>query len=203
VARHEHGAALRRLLAHEPAHPGDPGRIEPVGGLVQDQHPGIAEQRRRDRQPLAHAHRVALHAAAALVGEADGREHLVDPPGGVPAGGGQHAQVIARRAAGVERRVLEHRAHLRARPVELLVAAAAEGGGAGRRVDQAEQGPQSGALARAVGAQEAGHAPSLHVEAQVPDGLHRAEALREPADLDGRHAGIIAEASGVHRLTGA
>ena len=50
------------LVAQQPAHPADPGRVEPVGGLVEDQHLRVAEQRGGDRQPLAHAHRVALHA---------------------------------------------------------------------------------------------------------------------------------------------
>ena len=40
-----------------------PGRIEAVGRLVEDQHLGIAEQRRGDREPLAHPDRVALRRA--------------------------------------------------------------------------------------------------------------------------------------------
>ena len=40
-----------------------PGRVEAVGRLVEDQHLRVAEQRGGDRQALAHAHRVALHAA--------------------------------------------------------------------------------------------------------------------------------------------
>ena len=40
-----------------------PGGSSPFVGLVEDQHLGVAEQRGGDRQPLAHAHRVALRRA--------------------------------------------------------------------------------------------------------------------------------------------
>ena len=46
----------------------DAGRVEAVGRLVEDQHLRVAEQRRGDRQALAHAHRVALHAPVGGVG---------------------------------------------------------------------------------------------------------------------------------------
>ena len=54
-----------------------PGRIEAVGGLVEDQHLRVSEQRGRDGQPLAHAHRVPLHAP---VGRAAGEVHLLRAP---------------------------------------------------------------------------------------------------------------------------
>ena len=150
VARDEHGAAVGGLLAQQPAHPADAGRVEAVGGLVEDQHLGVAEQRGGDREPLAHAHRVALDAAVGGLGQPDGVEHLLDALDRVLAGHGQDAQVVARGAAGVEGGVLEHRADVGARAVEVLVAPAAEGRGPGRRPDQAEQRAQRGRLARAV-----------------------------------------------------
>ena len=68
VAGDEHGAAARRLLAHHAAHPGDAGRVEAVRRLVEQQHLGVAEQRRGDAQALLHAHRVALDAAVGGLG---------------------------------------------------------------------------------------------------------------------------------------
>ena len=122
-----------RLLAQQPAHPADAGRVEAVRRLVEDQHLRVAEQRGGDRQPLAHAHRVALHAAVGGVGR--GRRRRAPRrrgPAGCSPVGGQHAQVVARGAAGVERGVLEHGADLRARAVELLVAPTVERRGARR-----------------------------------------------------------------------
>ena len=77
VARHQHGAPAAGLVAQQVAHPADAGRVEPVAGLVEDQHLGVAQQRRRDGEPLAHAHRVALHPAVARLGQPDLLEHLV------------------------------------------------------------------------------------------------------------------------------
>jgi len=202
VARHQHRPAPLRLLAQQQTHPADAGRVEPVGRLVEDEHLRIAEQRGGDRQPLAHSHGVALDPAVGGVGEPDAGQHLRDPLDRMPAGGGHHAEVVARRAAGVEGRVLEHRAHLAAGPLELLIAVTAEGRGARGRVDQPEQRPQRGALAGAVGAQEAGHAPGLDIEAEPLDRLHGAEALVEVADLGGGHRGGCSQAGRPPALLG-
>jgi hypothetical protein len=83
--------------------------------------------------------------------------------------------------------VLEDRPDLRAGPLELLVPAAGERRGAGRRAHEAEQRAQRRALAGAVGAEEAGHAPGLDVEGQVVDGVDAAKALGEATNLDGGH----------------
>ena len=45
-------------------------RVEPVGGLVEDEQAGPAQEGGGQAQPLAHAHRVGLDRAAADVGEA-------------------------------------------------------------------------------------------------------------------------------------
>ncbi len=187
VAGDEHRAPARGLLAHHAAHPGDARRVEAVGRLVEDQHLGVAEQRRRDRQPLAHAHRVALHTAVGGRLQSDRLEHLVDALRRMAPGRREHAQVIARRAAGVKRGVLEHGADGRARMLEILVALAVEARRPGRRVDQPEQRPQRRALAGAVGSEKPGDATGLDIEAEVLDRLDVAEALGEVADLDWWH----------------
>jgi hypothetical protein len=81
VAGDQHGATAPRLGAQQFAHPADPRRVEPVGGLVEDEDVGVAEQRRRDREALTHAHRVALHATVGCRREADLGEHLDAPIG--------------------------------------------------------------------------------------------------------------------------
>ena len=47
------------LSAQERAHPADPARVEAVDRLVQDQHLRVAEQRRGQPEPAAHAQREA------------------------------------------------------------------------------------------------------------------------------------------------
>ena len=57
--------------------------------------PWVAEQRGGYREPLAHAHRVVLHAPAGRPAGVDEAEYLVDPRVGVTAGRGEHTQVVA------------------------------------------------------------------------------------------------------------
>ena len=133
VARHEHRPPARGLRAQQVAHPADAGRVEAVGRLVEDQHLGVAEQRRGDRQALAHAHRVALHAPVG--GGRSGRPGRAPrrraPPGCRPAAASTR-RWLRPRAAGMEARVLEHGADLGARVRQLLVAPAVERGRARR-----------------------------------------------------------------------
>ena len=63
VARHEHRPAARRERAQEVAQPAHALRVEPVGRLVEDEQLRLAEQRRREAEPLPHAERVALDPA--------------------------------------------------------------------------------------------------------------------------------------------
>ncbi len=204
VAGHQHGAAARRLGAEEVAHPADAGRIEPVGGLVQDEHLRVAQQRCGDGEALAHSHRVALHAAVRRRRQPDAVQHLVHARVRVAAGGGQHAQVVAAAAPRVEARVLQHHADLAARVRKVLVAPPVEGPAPRVRVDQPEQHAQGGALARPVGAQEARDAARLDLEREVGDRVHLAEALAEPVDLHrschGRHPRRAPD--GAHRAQG-
>ena len=66
------------------------------------------------------------------------------------------------------------------------VATTVDGRGAAGLVDQPQEHPERGGLARAVGAEEAGDAAGLDVEVQVVDGDEAAEALGQPPDLDAR-----------------
>src|SRR4029453_19553762 len=52
---------------------------------------------------------------------------------------------------------------------------------------QAEEQPQGGRLAGAVGAEEAHDRPGVDLEVELVDGEHVAEALGEALDADGRH----------------
>ena len=85
VGGEQHGAAAVGEVAEQSAHPPDAGRVEPVGRLVEDQHLRVADQRRREAEPLPHAQGVVAHAPRRLRrGQADEVEHLVDPAAAGP-----------------------------------------------------------------------------------------------------------------------
>ena len=82
--------------------------------------------------------------------EADEVEDGVDPPFVDAGGHGGDPQAVPRGAPGVEARRLEQRADLAEGVRQVDVAAPADGCGAARRRDQAEQASQGGGLAGAV-----------------------------------------------------
>ena len=87
VAADEDGLAERAELAEQLAQL-DPGaRVEAGGGLVEQQHLGVVDERVGEAQALLHAARQALDVGVALVGEVDQLEQVADhpPPRGRPA----------------------------------------------------------------------------------------------------------------------
>src|SRR5665809_167690 len=56
VAREQHGTAAVGEVTEQDAHPGDAVGIETVGGLVEDQRPGLADQRLADAEPVSYTH---------------------------------------------------------------------------------------------------------------------------------------------------
>ena len=77
VAGDQHRAALGGERLEQVAHPADALRVEPVGRLVEDQHPRVADQRGGDPEPLLHAQRVTLELALGRRLEPDQLQHLV------------------------------------------------------------------------------------------------------------------------------
>ena len=65
VARDQDRPPLARERAEEVAKPADALRVEAVRRLVEDEHLGVAEKRRREAESLPHPERVALHAPPA------------------------------------------------------------------------------------------------------------------------------------------
>ena len=100
VARDEHGPLPGREPAQEIAQPADTLGVEPVCRLVEDQQLGIAEQRSREAEPLAHPERVALHASARRTLEIDEPQHLVDARVGQRRRSAERPQMVATRTAG-------------------------------------------------------------------------------------------------------
>ena len=104
VRGQQHGPGAVGEVAQQLAHPEDALGVEAVGGLVEDQHARVAEQRVGDAEPLAHAERVV---ADALLGgrvrrQPDALEHLGDARArSTPRTSAATAQHLAAGAAGV------------------------------------------------------------------------------------------------------
>ena len=110
VAGDQDRPALGGQVAQEAAQPPDALGVEAVGRLVEDEHLRVAQHRGSEAEALAHAHRVAAGPLARGGGEADQLEHLVDPGVADARGVGEHPQVVAAGAAGVEVGGLQRRA---------------------------------------------------------------------------------------------
>ena len=174
VAGDEHRAALGGHAAQEVAQPADALRIEAVGGLVEDQHLRVAEQRGGEPEPLAHAERVLA---------------------GAPARGARRARRACRTSSTRERGrpAIAASARRWSRPlrpgcapatsrfaptvragcVELHVRRAHHRRVARRRPREREDHPQRRRLAGAVGPEEPGHGGLADRERQVVDRDHR------------------------------
>jgi hypothetical protein len=185
VAGDQHRLALPgRQVAEELPEPVDAGRVQAVGRLVQDQHPRVAEQRRRQGEALAHAHREAAHAPVGRLRDARQLQHLVGAGIRQPSGSAEDPQVVPCGPARMEAGRLQRGADRAERVGQVGIALAADGGGPPGRGDQGEQAAQGGGLAGAVGPQEAGDRARLDLEAQVVDRADLAEVLGQIRDDD-------------------
>ena len=91
-------------------------RVESVGRLVEQQQVARREQRRRDREPLAHAQRVGAVALARGREQPDPLECGIDPRArrrrvGVPISRVEPGEVRSAGEVGMERRALHQRSH--------------------------------------------------------------------------------------------
>ena len=120
VARDEDRPPFGGERAKEIAQPAHAGGIEPVRGLVEHEHLGVAEQRGRETEALAHAERVALHAPASPpVNSTRASTSSTREPGSPAAG--EHPEVVAAGSPRVEPRSPRAPRRPDARPVELAV----------------------------------------------------------------------------------
>ena len=176
VGGQQDGAAAVGVAAEQVAHPADAGRVQAVGGLVEDQHLGVADQGGGDAEPLAHPQRVVADPSGRLGGgEADDLQHLLHAVAGkahVLLGDGED---LAAGATGVLGGGVEEHADLESRVGQVDVVASGDGDGAGRGSGETDHDPHRGRLPGPVGSQESGHATRLGGEADVVD---RGEAAR-------------------------
>ena len=170
------------------AYPQDALGIQTVHRFVQQQRARIAEQGRRDSQPLAHAERKAAGPLACDLFEPDQAQHLIDPPARNLVGGGHGQKMVASRSPGVHGTGLQQRPDLTQRCREIGVSPAVDQGASGARPVQPEQQPHGGRLACTVRSEEPGDHARPDVEAQVVDRGLRSIPLGQAADLDHENA---------------
>jgi hypothetical protein len=173
-----------RPSAAKATRPAHPLRVQAVGRLVEHEDLRVAEQRGAERETLAHAHRVALHAAVAGGRQLDHVEHLVHAGVGDAGRRGDRAQVAAAGAAGMHVVGVERRADRLDGIGQLRKRLAHDERGPARRADEAEQRAQRRRLARAVGSEKAGHPTGLDREREVVDRQRLPVALRQSLDRD-------------------
>jgi len=148
VAGEEHrGAAVRQRAEHR-AELADAGGVHAVGRLVQQQQRGVAQQRGREPEALAHALRVRLDLAAGDRGQRDLVQGDLD---GVPArqrrpAEREHLEIAPAAEPRVEGGLLDHRADP-GQPVGVGQRSPVEPGSARAGPDQPEQHPHGGGLA--------------------------------------------------------
>ena len=90
VAGHEHGATLGGQALEQRPHPQDALGVEPVDGLVEEEHSGVAEEGGGDAEPLGHAQgELARPACQRHRAQPHELEQVVDTPAGDAVGLGQ------------------------------------------------------------------------------------------------------------------
>ena len=98
-----------------------PSGSSPFAGSSSTKQFGVAEQRRRESEALAHPERVALDAPVRGVGQLDQCEDLIDARVRERDGAAERTQMVATGATRMEVGRLEHRADATCRFVELVV----------------------------------------------------------------------------------
>src|SRR6266545_2693713 len=94
VRRDEDRPAFGRQSPQQRPDPADALGVQAVHRLVEDHRVGVAEQRRRDAEPLAHAEGEATGRPAGYLAQADRVDHLVHPGAADAAGLRDRQQVV-------------------------------------------------------------------------------------------------------------
>jgi hypothetical protein len=180
----EHGPALGGQVPEQRPDPADALGVEAVDRLVEDHRVGVAEQRRGDAEPLAHAEGEAAGPPAGHLAQAHRVDHLVHPGAADAAGLGDRQQVVVGAAARVDRAGIQQRADLAERRRVPAVRLAVDGHRPACRRVQPEDHPHGGRLAGAVRPEEAGDHARPHREAQVVDRQLAAIPFGQPVGFD-------------------
>ena len=171
----------------------DPGGVEAVSRLVQDQQLRVPGQRHRDAEPLLHAQGVGALEAVLVLGEADQGKGAFGLLPAQPQHAGDHRHVLGAREVPVAGWALDHGAdprHHRAR-VGSCEGGAEDTDPAPRRPQQAEQHLHGGGFAGAVGAEEPVDASCGHAQVEGVDDGAPSERLRQIGGGDDQAGAVV------------
>ncbi len=187
-----HGLRPADVLDQRP-HIGELVGVQAAGGLIEDQHLRVMDQGLRQAHPLAVALAQLPDALVLLAPQAHQLHHALGPRGPVaqPVHPRHEAQVLMHVQVQVQRVVLGQVAHVAAHVHAVRTGVeAAHGGRARSGRDEAGEHLHHGALARAVGAQEAHHFAGADLEGHRVQRLLRAVDLGDAADGNGHGAKV-------------
>ena len=204
MAREQDRDPLAGEPLHELAHVAHPCGIETGRRLVEQEQLRVAQQRRRDAEPLLHPVRVAADAILRTVAQVDRVEHLLDARRRHAAVEiAEQAQVPAGGEIRIEPRALDEPRNPVEGPRAHLQGIAAEQQRAPRGgTDQTEQHAQRGGLARAVRSKVAEHVAALDRQVDAVDRRDLAVSLDETACGDRRGVGHRSERAAASAAAG-
>ena len=165
----------------------NPGRIESVRRLVQDQELWVGKQCAGNPESLAHAEGVALDAVVCPVGQADAREHSFDPCMRFrPTRRSGDCEVLPAGEEPVKAGLLHDRAYAgECRLPRLGNRRAQKSHRARARTGEAEQQPDERRLTGSVRPEEAEGAPTRDGEVEIGERGALSESFRETVHFDG------------------
>ena len=164
-------------------------RVEPGGGLVQKEHPGLVQQAARDVERPPHAPGQGAHGVPPALAQPELHQQLVDAGAGDAARQipepRREAEVLLHRKIAVQRGLLKYEADAATR-LEVLThdIVSGDASGAPRGAQQSGQEMDSGGLAGAVGAEQPEELGLAHLEVEPAERADRAEILAEAAGVD-------------------
>ena len=171
--------------------PGRLCRVEPVGGLVQDDEGRIGQKRHGQPEALPHARGVVLDPLVLMPGQVDAGQDVRDPAARQPQVGGHHGGVFPASQTRVVGGALDEGAdRSRWRGMAGADGVAQDAHAARRRSGQSYQELQNGGLAGSAGAEEpvdaAGGHPQVHPVDGVDAVVGAGQAVGGHRDLSGR-----------------
>ena len=182
----QHGPALGGQRLEQVTDPDDPLRVQAVDRLVEQQHARIAQQRRRDPQPLPHTEGEAAGALTGNPVQPDQTQHLVHPRPGDAVGRRHRQQVCACGPPGVHGTGFQQCPDLPQRRREVDIPLAVDQCPTRRRPVQAQQQPHRGRLTCPVRSEETGDHTGPDHETQIVHRRRGPVMLTQTVGLDHR-----------------
>lgn len=179
--------AFRGERLHQIADPVNSLGVQTIDGFVEHQNLGIAEQRGRDSEPLAHTEGEGLGLLPRHRAQSDGVEDFGDAARRDAIALRETEQIVVGAAAAVHRLGFEQRTDVLQGFGQFAVVLAIDPHRSARRIVEIEHHPHRGGLARPVRAQKARHHSWSDPAREPVDRNLAAETLGEAIKLDHAH----------------